>query len=482
MAEKVYLGIDLGAESGRVTAGLFDGAKIRLQELHRFPNTPVEIAETLRWDVPRLWHEIQLGLALAASTYGNAVISVGVDTWGVDYVLFSKSGELLGLPFHYRDRRNDGVKERADVIDPSNQRWTSTGIQDLPFNTLYQFMASRERTPELLERADQFLMIPDFFHWCLCGSTAVEFTNATTTQFHNPVTKGWAYDLLRQFDVPTQMLGEIVPPGTRLGTLRKSVQARSGLGPIRVVAPGTHDTASAVAAVPTMGTGKRNWAYISSGTWSLVGVEAAGPDLSEACSSHHFTNEGGVEGTYRLLKNVMGLWLVQRCKAGFEAAGFDCGYEQLMTLAAEAEPHRSLIDPDDARFLNPSDMLSEIAGYCRQSNQPVPESPGQFVRCCLESLARKYAVVVRHLQELSPCNIECLHVVGGGSRNRLLNQLTADAAGKPVYAGPVEATVLGNVLVQAVSAGDVHSLSQIRALVRDSFPTVAVYPSDSGSM
>ncbi len=478
MAERVYLGIDLGAESGRVTAGLFDGAKIRLQELHRFPNTPVEIADTLRWDVPRLWHEIQLGLAIAASTYGAAAVSVGVDSWGVDYVLLSKSGELLGLPFHYRDHRNDGMKELAFALDPGNRWaiWASTGIQDLPFNTLYQFMASRQRTPELLERAERFLMIADFFHWCLCGSTAVEFTNATTTQFHNPVTNGWANDLLRRFDLPTHMLGEIVPPGASLGTLRKSVQARTGLGPIHVVAPGTHDTASAVAAVPALETGKRNWAYISSGTWSLVGVEAADPDLSEACSARHFTNEGGVEGTYRLLKNVMGLWLVQRCKAAFEAAGHDYSYEQLMSLAQEAQPHRSLIDPDDARFLNPTDMLSAIANHCRQSNQPIPESPGQFVRCCLESLAWKYAVVVRHLQELSPCAIECLHVVGGGSRNRLLNQLTADAVGKPVYAGPAEATALGNVLVQAVSAGDVHSLPQIRALVRDSFPTEPFYP------
>lgn len=470
MSGRVFLGVDLGAESGRVVAGVFDGRRVRLEELHRFANGPVELAGSWRWDVLRLWGEIRHGLSAAAAKFGDAIASVGVDTWGVDYVLLSKSGELLGQPFHYRDRRTAGVMDRAALAVPRPDIFAATGLQFLPFNTLYQLLASREQTPELLAHADRLLLMPDFFHWCLCGSTAIEFTNATTTQFFNPRSRTWAVELLHRFGLPTHLLGEVVNPGTNLGTLRPDVRTGTGLGAIPVVAPATHDTASAVAAVPTAHTGRTSWAYISSGTWSLVGVELPEANLSDQTLARNLTNEGGVDGTYRLLKNVMGLWLVQRCRVAFHQRGTDRGYDELMAEAEAAEPLRSVIDPDHPRFLNPPDMTAEIAGFCRDSGQPVPETVGQFVRCCLDSLAIKYRKVVGWLEEVTGTRVEVIHVVGGGSRNRLLNQLTADATGRPVLAGPAEATALGNVLIQARAAGERHSLGEVRSVVRESFP------------
>ncbi|QEL14984.1 rhamnulokinase [Limnoglobus roseus] len=472
MSGRVHLAVDLGAESGRVVAGVFDGRRVALEELHRFPNGPLEIAGSWRWDVDRLWSEIGRGLSAAAARFGAAVASVGVDTWGVDYVLLSKSGEPVEPPFHYRDRRTDGVMDRATRAVPRADIFAATGVQFLPFNTLYQLLASRERLAE----ADRLLLMPDYFHQRLCGSTAVEFTNATTTQFFGPTTRTWATELLQRFALPTHMLGDVVQPGTILGTLREDVRRETGLGTIPVVAPATHDTAAAVAAVPTAHTGKANWAYISSGTWSLVGVELPAANLSPLAFAGNLTNEGGVDGTYRLLKNVMGLWLVQRCREAFRRRGFDCDYDGLMLAAEAAEPLRSRIDPDDPRFLNPPDMPAEIAAYCRDTGQPVPDTAGRLVRCCLDSLALQYRRVVGVLEDVTGEPIEVIHIVGGGSRNRLLNQLTADATGRPVLAGPVEATALGNVLVQARVAGDLSSLADLRRVVRESFAVTAFDP------
>lgn len=468
MAGRCFVGIDLGAESGRVMAGVFDGRRVRLDELRRFPNGPVELAGSLRWDVLRLWGEVRSGLATAAARYGRAVASVGADTWGVDYVLLSKSGELLEVPFHYRDARTRGVMERALATVPREEVYAATGVQFLPFNTLYQLLAARERTPAVLSAANRLLMMPDSLHWCLCGSTAVEFTNATTTQLYDPSAGDWSRDLIRRFDLPGRLFGEVVPPGTPLGKLRAELVADTGLADVEVIAPATHDTASAVAAVPTAGTGRSDWAYVSSGTWSLVGVEVPAADRSPRALAHGLTNEGGVDGTYRLLKNVMGLWLVQRCREAFRRAGEELDHDTLLRHAAEAAPFRSLIEPDDVRFLNPSDMPAAIGAFCRETGQPAPRAPGEFVRCCLESLALKYRLVVGWLGEVTGTPVRVVHVVGGGSRNRLLNQFTADATGRPVLTGPVEATALGNVLVQARAAGEVGSLADLRAVVRAS--------------
>jgi rhamnulokinase len=468
MAGRTFVGVDLGAESGRVVAGTFDGGGIRLDELQRFPNGPVDRGGTLRWDVERLWTEIRAGLRIAASK--GPVKSVGIDSWAIDFGLLSKAGELLDLPFHYRDRRTDGVMARAFSRVPREEIFAATGIQFLPFNTLYQLLALKHTRPDQLAAADRLLLIPDLFHERLCGSRSVEFTNATTTQFFNPRTRTWATDLLERHDLSHHFLGDVVPPGTVLGQLRDSVATETGLGRIPVVAPATHDTASAVAAVPTDRTGRANWAYISSGTWSLVGVELPAAKLSPDVLEFNLTNEGGVDGTFRLLKNVAGLWLVQQCRASLRAKGLEYDYDRLMAEAAAVPPGRSVIDPDDPRFLNPADMAAEIASACRDAGQPVPDTVGQIARCCLDSLAVKYNRVIEQLEAVTGERIEVIHVVGGGSKNRLLNQLTADACRRPVLAGPAEATALGNVLIQARAAGEIGSLAELRAVVRTSVP------------
>jgi rhamnulokinase len=468
MKTQCYLGVDLGAESGRVMAGLWDGKRIRIEELHRFSNGPVELGGTLRWDVLRLWAEIQHGLGLAARKFGKSVKSVGVDTWGVDHVLLSKSNELLAQPFHYRDARTNGVMARAFRRVPREKIFASTGLQFMEINTLYQLVAWQKNNPEILEAADCLLMMPDFFHWCLSGARVAEFTDATTTQFFHPTKRAWSHDLLKSFNLPTQILPEVVQPGTRIGSIRKSVANRTGLNEISVITPASHDTGSAVAAVPTNRAEQGTWAYLSSGTWSLMGLEVREAQLSKSVLDFNLTNEGGVDGTYRLLKNITGLWLVQQCKRAFEAKGKKVDYSQLVRLAKAAAPLRSFIDPDDSRFGNPPDMPAAIRSFCKETRQPIPDSEGALVRCALESLALKYQTVLDCLEQVSGKRVEVIHIVGGGSRNALLNQFTADACNRPVLACPVEATVFGNVLMQARACSEIDSLAELRSIVRNS--------------
>jgi rhamnulokinase len=468
MAERCYLGVDLGAESGRVVAGLFDGERIRLEEIHRFGNGAVPVGDSLRWDVLRLWSDIQAGLAKAGQTFGDAPLSVGVDTWGVDYVLLSKTGEMLGQPYHYRDPRVQGVMERSFTRVPRPEIFGATGVQFMPFNTLYQLIAMQQANPRLVELADRFLMMPDLFHWLLCGSQVVEFTNATTSQCLDATKRTWALDLLGQFGIPGGMFPEVVPPGTRLGKLRADVAERCRLPRLEVVAPATHDTGSAVAAVPTDKTGTARWAYISSGTWSLMGLELPQPVLTPQALRYNVTNEGGIDGTYRLLKNIMGLWLVQECRRSFERSGKALSYAELARLAADSTPFASLVDPDAAPFLAPADMPTAIRQWCESHGQRPPENAGQLARCALESLALKYRMVLEWLEELAGSKVEVIHIVGGGSQNELLNQFTANACGRPVVAGPIEATALGNVLIQARTSGALSSLAEMRSIVRAS--------------
>ena len=476
MAEKTYLAVDLGAESGRVMGGRFDGSRVALLQFHRFPNGPVRVGNTLRWNLQGLWSEIQNGLREAAAHTGTTAVSVGVDTWGVDFVLMNRHEEQLGLPWNYRDTRTEGMLQKAFQRVPRAEIFAQTGLQFMQINSLYQLLAMCERDPELVALAERFLLIPDYFHWCLCGSRVVEFTNATTTQMLNPRTRTWATDMLRKFDIPASMFPEVVNPGTLLGTLRRDLADSTGLGRLKVVAPATHDTGAAVAAVPTAHTGRADWAYISSGTWSLMGVEVQDAILTDAALQRNVTNEGGIDGTYRLLKNIMGLWLVQRCRLAFEQRGRSLDYGTLAHLATEAPPFRSLIDPDRSVFLSPPDMTDAIAAECRRTQQPVPETEGQFVRCALESLALKYRMVLGWMEELTGVPVNVVHIVGGGTQNVLLNQFTADACGRPVLAGPVEATALGNVLIQARASGDLSSLSDIRDVVRRSESIVEYYP------
>lgn len=466
MSNQVYLGADLGAESGRVMAGVWDGKRMTLEEVHRFPNEPVEIGDSFRWDVARLWREIQTGLGLAGKKFGKQIVSVGVDTWGVDHVLLSKSSEILGLPFHYRDKRTRGMLQKALGKVSREEIFANSGLQFMEINTLYQLLALQRDHPELLAAADCLLMMPDFLHWCLSGARVAEFTDATTTQFFHPTKRTWSVELLQKFGLPTNFLPEVVMPGTRLGSLRLSVAEKTGLERVAVVAPGSHDTASAVAAVPA--DKKAGWAYISSGTWSLMGVELPQAQLSPRVLELDLTNEGGVDGTYRLLKNIMGLWLVQQCRRSFAALGKDLKYEELTHLATTEPALRSQVNPNDPRFLNPQDMPTAIQEFCIETGQPVPSRHGAFVRCALESLALMYAWTLSALEEITGQRIEVIHIVGGGSQNYLLNQFTANACDRTVLAGPVEATILGNLLVQARAFNEVTSLEQLRGIVRGS--------------
>src|SRR5260221_6209630 len=343
MTEQVYLAVDLGAESGRVMAGLWDGNQMRLEEIHRFPNEPVEIGGSLRWDVARLWLEIQNGLTKAARTHGQRIISVGVDTWGVDFVLLSKNSELLGQPFHYRDQRTRGMLETAFDRVPRAEIFAETGLQFMELNALYQLLALQRDTPEVLAAADCLLLIPDYFHWRLSGRRACEFTDATTSQLFHPTNRPWSWGLLEKVGLPAKIFPEIIMPGETFGILQSSVAERTGLGRVKVIAPGSHDTASAVAAVPAVDA-RTNWAFLSSGTWSLMGVELPNAQLSPRVLDLNLTNEGGVDGRYLLLKNIMGLWLVQQCKRSFEKRGGEIDYSSLVRLPQTAPPLRSFFD------------------------------------------------------------------------------------------------------------------------------------------
>ena len=481
MANRVYLAIDLGAESGRVMAGLWNGKTIRLEEVHRFPNGPVHLAGTMRWDVIRLWAEIQNGLTRAAKQYGKTIVSVGADTWGVDFVLLSQHDEMLGQPYHYRDARTNGLVEESFATVPREKIFAQTGLQFMQLNTLFQLLAVKQKTPELFAQADCLLFMPDFIHWALCGSRVAEFTIASTSQCLNPLTRDWATGLLKKFGLPTRIFPPIVSPGTDLGALRSDFAERTGLGEVKVVAPPSHDTASAVAGVPTQNTGKANWAYISSGTWSLMGAEVQQAALSPRAQEINMTNEGGLDGTYRLLKNIMGLWLVQQCKRSFDARGRKFEYAELAKLASEAAPLRSLVEPDDPRFFNTPDMPKAIQEFCRETKQPAPRTEGQLVRCAYESLALKYRKVVGWLEELTTTPIEVIHIVGGGSQSAILNQFTADACQRPVVTGPVEATALGNLLVQVRASGEISSLAEIRDVVRASSEVKTYQPGSAAA-
>ena len=476
MVEKVFLAVDLGASSGRLMAGLFDGARLELTEVSRFDNGPVMVADHLHWDLLSQWNHIRAGLRAAGRLFGSAIESVGVDTWGVDFGLLGRGDELLGNPYHYRDQRTQGVMERACAIVDREEIFAETGLQFLPFNTIFQLLAMRWSNSSQLEAAESFLMMPDLFHWLLSGEKSTELTNASTTQLYNPRRRDWAWNLHDRLDLPRRVFGSLAEPGTSLGALRPEVASDSGLTGVQVVLPATHDTASAVMSVPATVTGATDWCYISSGTWSLMGVEVAQPVINATAARYNFTNEGGVAGTTRLLKNIMGLWLVQECRRIWQREGRDYTWDQLTQMAREAAPLGSVIHVDDAELLAPADMPAAIRQACRRLGQPQPESAGAVIRCALESIALRCRQVFSWLEEIVGQRIETIHIVGGGTQNRLLCQWTADACGRPVVAGPVEATAVGNLMMQAVAAGDVGSVAEARAVIRASFEVVRYEP------
>jgi rhamnulokinase len=463
--DKKLLAFDLGAESGRGVLGRFDGKRLALEVVHRFPTGGIAIHDRLHWDVLRFYGEMLTCLRKCAADFGG-IDALGIDTWGVDFALLGRGDVLLGNPRHYRDPHTETIMEHAFARVSREEVFRRTGIQFMRFNSLFQLIAmQRDRSP-LLEVAQTMLMIPDLFNFFLTGVKVVEFTNVTTSQMYDPTERGWAYGLVKQFDLPTQILGSVVAPGTVLGPLRTSIATDTGLSSVPVIAPATHDTGSAIAAVPASGD---SWAYISSGTWSLMGVELPGPLISEQVRKYNFTNEGGVGNTIRFLKNIMGLWLVQECRRAFERTGKNFTYEELTNLAGVAPPFGSVVDPDDASFIFPSSMPQAIADYCRKTGQTAPTEPGAIVRCALESLALRYRWVLERLEELTGKRRDVIHIVGGGSQNALLCQLAADCCNRRVLAGPVEATALGNLLVQAMGLGLVGSLSEAREVVRGSF-------------
>ena len=448
-----------------------------LQEALRFPNVPVRVLNSLHWDVLRLFDDIKHGLAQIAREHRAEVASIGLDTWGVDFALMGRDDELLGNPFHYRDARTDGVMPKAFRHVPREQIFTQTGIQFMPINSLYQLFAMKLQNALALEQATKFLMMPDLFNFWLTGQKVCEFTDATTTQFYDPRARAWAHPLFEALSLPFHILPEIVSPGTVLGPLHKSVADEVGLQ-VPVIAPACHDTGSAVAAVPAEG---GDYAWISSGTWSVLGADVSEPVINAASLAYNFTNEGGVGGTFRLCKNVMGLWIVQACRHTWAGSGAELSYDTLTEMARRAPAFRSLIDPDDDAFLHPGDMPARIADFCRRTVQPIPEDKGAFVRCALEGLALKYRFQLERLEILLGKKVDTLHIIGGGSQNKLLCQLTADATGKRVIAGPAEATALGNVLLQALTLGHFASLEEGRQVIRRSFATTVYEPCDGAA-
>jgi rhamnulokinase len=464
-----FLAFDLGAESGRALVGRLQSGVLGVSEIYRFSNEPVLYRGELHWDILRLWHEIKKAFEYIPFA---ELESVGIDTWGVDYALLGEQGKLLENPYHYRDSRTDGIMDAVFSLVPRERIYEITGIQFLPFNTLYQFFAASRSTPKLIDAARALVTVPDLLNYWLCGSLVSEYTNATTTQFVDAGSGTWATGLLDKLDLPSRLLQPIIQPGTVIGRIKSDVSTRFEGTP--VAAPACHDTGSAVAAVSASGKS----AFLSSGTWSLLGAELSAPVITPRAHDLNFTNEGGVCGTIRLLKNIGGLWLLQSCRRSWAASGQDFTYEELMNAAADnRHAFLSLFDPDHPSFLNPDNMLSAIAGYCRRTEQPVPSGPAGYTRAILESLAFKYRMVLDALEELTGMRFEEIRIMGGGSKNRLLNQFTADASGRTVIAGPAEATALGNIAMQMLATGAAASLPEARGIIEHSFPVERFEPS-----
>jgi rhamnulokinase len=449
-----YLAFDLGAESGRAMLGRLRDRRLALEEIHRFPNQPLRENGSLRWDIRGLWAEMRHALDRAP----KALASIGVDTWGVDFGLLDANGELIENPYHYRDRRTEGVMDSVFARVSRERIYAATGIQFLPFNTLYQLYAT---APEVIERSECLLMISDLLNYWLTGKRATEYTIATTTQMVDASTRAWAFDLIAELQLPARLFQPIVEPGAEIGSWKD----------VPVIAPACHDTGSAVAAVEM----SPDSAFLSSGTWSLLGAELTQPVITPRARDLNFTNEGGVCGTIRVLKNIAGMWLLQSCRRSWQ----ECSYEDLLRAAERQPAFISLIDPDHPAFLNPPDMPEAIAVYCARTSQPVPASPPACARAILESLALKYREVLESLEEITARRFREIRVIGGGSRNRVLNQFTADATGRTVIAGPVEATALGNIAMQMLATGAVGTLSQARAIIAQSFPTDRFEPAST---
>ena len=460
---KVYLAADFGGGSGRVIAGWLEDGKLVMEEIHRFGNRQVRLGDHVYWDFPALFEDMKAGLKKAASK-GYEVESIGVDTWGVDFGFIDRDGQLLGNPVCYRDARTAGMTEKLfETLNPT-EHYATTGIQVMEINTLAQLLSIKGTTQ--LEAAEHLLFMPDLFSYFLTGKATNEYCIASTSELLDAKRREWSWETIEALGLPKRIFGDIVMPGTVRGELRKDIAEETGLKDVKVIAVGSHDTASAVAAVPAI-EGDGPVAFLSSGTWSLLGIELPEPILTEEARQAEFTNEGGVGGRIRFLQNITGLWILQRLMAEWKERGEEQTFGELLPAAAQASIS-SIIPVADAAFTNPPSMEKAISDYCRQSNQPVPQTKGEFVRCLFQSLAKKYKDAIEGVNGLLPESLKRLHIIGGGSQNGLLNQFTADALGIPVWAGPVEATAMGNILVQAMAAGEVADLAELREVVRRS--------------
>jgi rhamnulokinase len=469
-----YVAFDLGAESGRVVLGTLTGKTLEIREFHRFANRPVSISGTLRWDVLSILDEVKTGLGQVAAQ-GHQIESMSTDSWGFDYVHFTKNEPMLSLPYHYRDPRTDGALERVLATVPADLIFSETGTQFSQFNTLCQLLDDLRRRPVIIQSSEHFLNIADYFNYLFSGVCRSEASLASTTQLFNPRLRTWSAELIRRFNMPARIFPQIVPSGTKLGPLLPTYVEEVGIRNACVIASCSHDTAAAVAAVPTDG---RDWAYVSSGTWSLLGVELQNPIINRQSQEHNFTNEVGYGGTIRFLKNLVGLWIVQECRREWSRSGHEVSYDDLVRAAENATPLRSLINPADPRFAKPYEMPQKIIEYCRETRQDPPQTPGEVVRCVLESLALLYRRTLDEVNFVTSHRPRALYIVGGGSKNRLLNQLSANATQMIVLVGPSEATAIGNILVQAIAMGHLDSLNDLRHIVRNSFPLTEFRPKD----
>ena len=467
-----YVACDLGAESCRVMLGTLDDDHLVTEEIHRFVNDHVTVLGTLRWDVLCIFNELKKGLREVAAR-GYQIESISTDSWGTDYVYVGAHEPMITCPYHYRDPRTDGVMERAFTVVPAELIYLETGGHFVRWDTVYQMVDDLENRAEILEFSDQFLNMGDYFNYLFSGVGRSEQSLASTTQLFNPKQRQWSRRLIEGFGLPSRIFPEVVPSGTTLGALLPSIAAEVGLRDTQVVAGCSHDTACAVAAVPAEG---RDWSYVSSGTWSVMGIEAAQPIINPKSREYNFTNELGYGGTVRIVKNLAGLWLVRECRRQWAKEGQECTYDQLTKMAQESEPLKSLINPGAPRFIEPDNIPEKISYYCRETNQEGPKTPGETIRCILESLALLYRHTLREIVAVTGREASCFHIVGGGSKNQLLNQLAADATQLTVLAGPSEATAIGNLLIQAIALGHLGSLEDLRRTVRGSFPIMTYQP------
>ncbi len=471
---KNYIAIDLGASSGRVILGCVRDGEISLEEMHRFENGPIECGDSIRWDFAKLIEEIETGLKKAAYHVGR-IESISVDTWGVDFGLIGSNGKLFENPYHYRDKRTDTMMDDVFSIVPREKVYEITGIQFMPFNSVYQLQALKLQKPDVLKKTNKIIMMADLVSYYLCGEIFSEYTLASTSQLMDMNTGKWSGELFNRLLLPVDVMPKIVQSGSVVGKLKKQIADKLGCGQIPIVATGSHDTASAVASVPAEG---NNWAYLSSGTWSLMGVEILKPLINDVTYKYQFTNEGGVYNTIRLLKNIMGLWLIQECRRNWNQQGEKMHFSELAEMAKNAEPFAAVINPNDSRFLAPCDMPAVINDYLAKKGYKKINDKGQMIRVIIESLAFYYRRVLEILEEITGKKIEVLHIVGGGIQNELLCQFTANSTGRKVIAGPVEATAMGNIMVQAIAAGQIENISDGRKAVAKSFELKTYQPAE----